>query len=270
MHAGLQFLFPKLCPVCDKTLEYSYPGICASCEQLAVQSQMQWREVCTRCNLPTVRADCEEHFCRQSRIFFDRHLSLYYYKDPRWKIVTHKWKFRNDRRVFELFLRRLWEALPIMRDWQVDRLVYIESVRSRLHRNIRTFQPCADLAQQIAHMLGQPRAVGSDLLKISEPAVDVVDRREQQADDGAGFDLLPTKKLKHRMKKQSHQSYRDRFLSIHNSIILKQSAPNPRDKTYLLVEDIYTTGATANEVARRLKLCAAKRVYVISALQAIQ
>ena len=63
-------------------------------------------------------------------------------------------------------------------------------------------------------------------------------------------------------KKQSNLSHHDRVLNTKGVYkVLFKSAIN--GKSLLLIDDIYTTGATVNECARVLKQAGAKRVFVL-------
>ena len=66
--------------------------------------------------------------------------------------------------------------------------------------------------------------------------------------------------------KQSQRGYSDRFIQIRNSIEIIPEFKGLTYTNYLLVEDIFTTGATANEVARLLKMNGAKKVILLSML----
>lgn len=105
--------------------------------------------------------------------------------------------------------------------------VFISSGRHSLH--IRTYQPVYDLYRHVSKAL-----------------------------DRSGGAFLRKKKL----HKQSSERYSNRFFQIHDSFQLtEQFILYPY---YLLLEDIFTTGATANEAARTLKKSGATRVYVLS------
>jgi len=65
----------------------------------------------------------------------------------------------------------------------------------------------------------------------------------------------------------SHMGYNMRKFSI-NSAIEFNHQYNIEGKNICLVDDIYTTGSTANECSRILRMCGAGKVYVLSACYA--
>ncbi len=71
--------------------------------------------------------------------------------------------------------------------------------------------------------------------------------------------------IKMKRGKQASARYEDRFFDLPRS--LRLTASFQKVDHYLLLEDIFTTGATANETARRLKRAGVKEVHVISLFQ---
>lgn len=69
------------------------------------------------------------------------------------------------------------------------------------------------------------------------------------------------KKIKH-TKKQSHLSKKERLVNILNSFeIDKKYLKLIQDKEIIIVDDVVSTGSTANEIAKILKQNWAKKVY---------
>ncbi len=110
-----------------------------------------------------------------------------------------------------------------------DRIGYIASGKSGWKN--RPYQPCRDIGRIFAEKQGLPCTA----------------------------DLRKKKNTK-----QSQKSYSDRFLDIHDS--LEAAGSILPAKSYLLIEDVFTTGATANEAARILKKSGVFSVTVWSML----
>lgn len=110
------------------------------------------------------------------------------------------------------------------------RLCYIDSGRS--HYRVRNYQPCEDLARSAA--LAPGWSVGGDVVK-------------------------------YRKSKQSGRSYSARFFEIAESLKISPASPGDVERC-ILVEDLFTTGATANEAARLLKRSGVKRVDLVTML----
>ncbi|MCB9799536.1 MAG: ComF family protein [Candidatus Omnitrophica bacterium] len=70
-------------------------------------------------------------------------------------------------------------------------------------------------------------------------------------------------KKKHSTMRQSTFSKEERIWNIRNSFKVAR-ADSIQGKSILLVDDIYTTGATASEAARTLKECGASRIDIFA------
>lgn len=143
--------------------------------------------------------------------------------------VLHRWKFENGRALYRLFRPRLEAVLDSMKEMP-DRILHIVSGRSGY--DVRSYRPCGDLAAVVARKLMRP--CGGDVEK-----------------SGSG--------------RQSNREYVDRFVKIRGSFSVVHRPEHPQ-MSYLLVEDVFTTGATCNEIARELKRSGAARVVVLSML----
>jgi ComF family protein len=62
---------------------------------------------------------------------------------------------------------------------------------------------------------------------------------------------------------QSGKSFRDRFLHAQNAFEIKNTFINSLRGNYLLVDDVFTTGATINEIAKILLMNGAEKVDVL-------
>jgi competence protein ComFC len=246
--AGLQtsteFWFPPVCPGCDLLLASDSRGACKTCRpRLELEGPgSDNRERCERCHSaidtrldrslqesPPGSGRCS--FCASRRVFFDRHRAMLPMRGL-WREVVHRWKYENDRRLWRVFWSLCFsaETLDELRNQSFDRIVWIDS--GSAGRQLRNYQPCADVGRALALALRPAWGHGADL-------------RKQKS------------------KQQSARAYADRFFSVHNSLEFRGAAGPSK---YLLIEDVFTTGATANEAARILKKNGAFHVFVLSLL----
>ncbi len=132
-----------------------------------------------------------------------------------------------------------------------ERIVYIDSGRALY--SIRNYQPCKDLARGFIKLLHQD-------------SVRTGGETDIEAARRAGFQLKPEAlvRKKRKKKKQSALHRTDRFVQIHDSLELGGRNVHIAGQHILLIEDVFTTGATANEAARMLKLAGAGKVSLIS------
>ena len=227
--ALLELFFPPICSLCGRERETEErTGVCWRCRSTLDLRPVSPEARCPVCFHPMSKND-DCPFCSDRNVFFDTHRSLYSLNAPLHRILQ-VWKFENERIAGRLFFPGLIRILSELHFSSPVRFVYIRSGRSSL--NLRNYQPCEDLARQAV---------------------------KQIPGSSHGGDLR-----KKKVRKQSRSRYRDRFLEMHESLALCRK-PEP-DETLVLVEDLFTTGATANEAARILKNNGASRVHLISML----
>lgn len=225
------FLAPSLCPCCGIGLIQERAAVCPSCWRELETFALAAKDRCPICFQKAPLAACQAGRCQDRRLFFDCHISLYALRH-KWRSLLHAWKFENERRLYRAFLPALRRLIPQLQAMKLDRIGYIHSGPHL--RQVRNYHPCQDLASALGEMLELP----------------------------SGADIGKLKKLK-----QSSRGLTDRFLAVHGALTLKTNCIAP-GSSYLLVEDVFTTGATANEAARLLKRSGARYVAIVSTLQA--
>ena len=234
----LPFIIPTHCPCCGIALLDETRGVCESCHQeLEMTASCATKQKTCKVCFANISSQSPKHcwrnlgICQGRHLFFDRHISLYKHT-KKWSKLLQDWKFRGNRSLYHAFLPQLSQQAQRLRRYEIERIGYISSRASS--KDTRSYQPCYDLAAFLA-----------SAWKI-----------------GFGADIYKQKK-----HQQSGKSYPERFFAIHNAFAIAKSFPAPVPKNYLLVEDIYTTGATANEAARILKKKGVRKVFLLSMLK---
>lgn len=238
----LDIYSPKRCFHCGKeiTFEKKVIGgiVCEACDTILKKERLNGEGRCPRCfhpvrELPDGKGETKCPYCESRYVFFDSHTSLYAYSEP-WKRVLHTWKFENERSVHRYFHGELRQILKNLindhGDGRIFRFGFVDSGHS-LYRT-RNFSPVYDLCSSVSGEMGW-KCFG-DIKKVNR-------------------------------KKQSEKGFADRFFDVAESLTFRNRkwiAP----ESYILIEDLFTTGATVNESARRLKEMGAREVHVISML----
>ena len=230
--AALRFLtdlvFPRRCPVCDRpvrNLEGITGGlICPECEPLL---QRVAAPVCRRCGKPlrSARQDlCGD--CRAGRHVYDRGSAVFTYHSAAGSIFRFKYGGRQEYGAYfgRCMARRLLETSRLFRELP-DLLVPVPLSIRRMRK--RGYNQAEILAREMARYTKIP--VRTDVLWRVE-------------------DTLPMKNMdvrarQNNLKKAFHASGNDVEL---NSI--------------MLIDDIYTTGATIDACAAALYRKGARRV----------
>ena len=143
-----------------------------------------------------------------------------------WMKVLHRWKFENDRPLVRIFIHALKDIIHLLPEDSL--LLHLSSGISGY--DVRAYQPCRDTEILLSRISGLKQ--GGSLKK-------------------------------NQRSRQSARSYKDRFVKIRKSY---DPSNILYSKKYVLIEDLFTTGATGNEVAKILKENGAEYVMIISLL----
>ena len=226
----LQFFLPPQCPCCEKVLDESERGFCKDC-----LSQIRWIEppFCSICGAPFPSRDIEDHPCSdcmsKKRYFtIARVIGLY---EGTLRKVIHQWKYEGRSSLTPYFVKWMGEAL--YRYWPApffDLIIPVPLHKSRL-RN-RGFNQAMVLVKGLSDLTGLPYAKRILIKKKATiPQVDLSILEREKGLKGS-FEINQNEKIK--------------------------------GKRILLIDDVYTTGATVNECSKVLMSSGAKSVDVLT------
>jgi ComF family protein len=186
---------------------------------------------CLQCStpLPADYLGQQCHGCAEHAPQFDRSRSIFRY-DELTKVMIHDFKF-NDKTIYAKGLGELAFKFANSLIAESDIIIPVPIHPTRLRK--RKYNHAALLAKKIA--------------KLAKIKVDV--------------DAIIKNSQTH---SQVGLSRVERVKNLRDSFEISNSA-NVKGKNILLIDDVMTTGATANECARILKKCGAKRVFVVTA-----
>lgn len=225
----LNLLYPKhlACIFCDEELDdNSFNDTCYDC----LQALPFIENGCERCGAKmSENNDSICLNCKSNNFDFDTARSVFTYED---KVMTaiHRYKYSNEKYLLEPFGNYLSKYLAT---WSIHP-DYITAVP--LHPNKekeRGYNQAKCMAEELA------KNFSIQYLDICEKIVD----NPSQAS-------LPLKERRENVK----DVYKI-ISAIRNKI---------KDKTILLIDDVYNTGSTVSEVARILKKAGTKIVYVLT------
>ncbi len=221
----IRLLFPPRCLLCDRVVR-SFAAICCDCAEYAPLLHDQ--HLCKKCSRPIG----EEHFLCQDclvhlRYFTASFAAATYEGDLRKALLRFKFHARPDmmRGFGRLILSRLGqeEFLP-----RFDFAIGVPMTKRRI--KARGYNQSELLARMVAPHLHIP-FVRNVIRKIRETAP------------------------------QSALPYHERLTNLRGAFRVSQPEL-VKNKRILLVDDIFTTGATTNEVSKTLLRAGAKEVYV--------
>lgn len=227
---ALPVLFPRKCPICRKLLPYG-ARIHPPCRK---QLPYVTGPTCFSCGKPI--ASAEKELCYDCRVFpksFRGGCALFLYESHTRPLMS-AFKYQNRRILADFFTEEiaseLCERLAL---WAIDAVVPVPIHKNK--RKKRGYNQAELLSARIALLLGLPH--------LSQLLIRVVD-------------TLPQKQF----SPQARLSNLTKAFQVSPHFLKKKSMPS----TVLLVDDIYTTGATMEACTRVLKEAGVQDVYILS------
>ena len=226
MNLLIELLFPRRCPICDKPVDKIGRYVCKKCE-----ASLQYVEppYCMKCG-KGLESETKEYCmdCQNTEHFFQSGRALYEYEPIKESIYRFKYEGRKE--YAEFYGKELAKRFGgQLKEWKIDALVpvpmHIDKVKKRGYNQ----------AFLIAKVLGE---------ELNIPVRDEIVKRMRAT--------LPQKQLN---GKERQNNLKNAFKMGKNDVKLN---------TVVVVDDIYTTGATMDAVTECLKSAGVKKVYCIS------
>ncbi len=224
----LSSLFPCRCILCHKALNLSF-GVCADCYQALPHNKV----CCVRCALP-LPEDIEEAVlcgrCIRQTPAFDYAHSLFRYEDDVINLV-HQLKF-GEKISYAQSIGEMLCSLIRNLDEKPDCLLPVPLHKSRL--KMRGFNQSIEISRVLAKKLAIPIENKAVIRHRSTAAHAGLNARQRRVNIKGAFSVAYDMKYKH----------------------------------VLIVDDVMTTGATVNEMAKVLKKNGVSRIGVLSIARA--
>jgi len=229
VHVITALLYPPACLVCRRRIP-SGESLCAACLAGIPRVGLP---ICTRCGLWLSGAFDARLICRTCRerpLAFDAARAPWEYAGVAKHVIQHfKYhrRWRVGQRIAEDMARCARTLLPLA---EVDAIIPVPL--HWLKRRLRGFDSTAQLARSVATAMEKPYRPG------------VVSRRRWTAT-------------------QTARRWHQRFRNVHGAFTATRRAVEGR--TLLVIDDVLTSGATADACARALKEAGARAVFVLTA-----
>ena len=229
-----ELMYPKRCPVCECIIKPGHVRVCSEC-----QDQLAYCEepLCMRCGRSIWSCDseyCDE--CLVKQYEFEKGFSLFQY-DALTKKMIADFKFNGRAWYADFFAEELVKRFGReLLGLNPDLLVPVPIHKSRLR--VREFNQAQLLSERISMLTG----IGSANLLL---------RRGN---------TKPQKELGFEQRKKNLSG----VFAVDKRKLREFADKGKLLKTVVLIDDIYTTGATLNECAGTLKAAGIKKIYFLS------
>ena len=219
----ISYIYPKniTCIICDNPIKmYNSYSLCRSC----------FKELnfivdgCNKCGKPIININLERegliecNYCYNKTFYFDKVISCIEYDDMSKKLILDlKYKSKTYLCRYAAYIMK---EKFLLEDIKADYILFVPLHKKRLKQ--RGFNQ----SEKIANRLGE-------LLDI--PVLDCIYR------------VKNTKKL-YKLNKE------DREKELKNVFKVKENINLIKNKNVILIDDIFTTGSTSNEISKTLKI----------------
>jgi ComF family protein len=233
----LNLVFPPVCPTCKTLLGGKGKNLimCPDCHK-AIRPVLP--PYCPHCGLPYPSGDKEGHLCSpclKQRWYFEIHRTCALYEGAL-KEAIHRFKYGGVFPLVSVFGDLLQPTFQnLTRDYPVDVMVPVPLHIRRLRE--RGFNQALLLVKELSKRTGIPYEERA-LKKIKDTPVQItLKKRERRKNLTGAFQVKDQEAI--------------------------------QGKTVVLVDDVYTTGATVNECSRALLKAGAERVAVLTVARAL-
>jgi len=223
-----------------KAADAFYPPVCVNCH-VRIAEQKLWlcgdcydrlsflpEQHCPKCGYPTEENACSN--CAETSFAFTQALSVFLYEDSA-KAMVHALKYTGLTDIGDWFGNQMFKTL--LKEKTLADVDYVTAVPlHRVRRRERGFNQSELIAKALAKRISKPYTE-KVLTRITNTA-------SQTLLDGSS------------RKKNVRGAF-------------KIGRLNPEGKSFLLIDDVFTTGTTVNEATKTLLKAGTKQVYVMTA-----
>lgn len=220
-----ELLYPPRCILCDRVVRTADEGCCADC-RAALPYITGAR--CMKCGKPVEEEEEYCSDCRKYPHFFDRGAAAFTYTG-RMRQSVYRMKKANRRDYIPFYAREMEKTLALyLDDWHPEVILPVPMHPQK--KRARGYNQAELLAREIG--------------RLTEIAIDTAS-------------LSCVKKT----PSQKQLGRRERMKNLKGSFLLKEDFCAVHSA--LVVDDVYTTGSTVDEISRILKAAGVSRVFFL-------
>ncbi|MGC9362381.1 MAG: ComF family protein [Candidatus Syntrophosphaera sp.] len=224
-----KLFFPPVCLACNAQVDSIAQTLCENCRDMLVPITEGF---CTKCGGLLQDGKCDA--CSTTEWYFDAARSVYVYQTPVREMIHHlKYDFLLSPAAF------LAKGMAALITWEDPGVSYDFILPVPLHRvreRGRGYNQSVLIARKLSALLGIPLAK-------------MVSRKSNT-------------------RSQTNLSREARLKNLDGAFVMS-GGTQISGKRILLIDDVFTTGTTANEISKLLKGNGAEKVFVLTAARAV-
>ncbi len=222
-------IFPKICLHCGENLKLGENLICDNCRRDLI---FRKGNLCPRCNTVLTADKCL--MCDEMDYAFDKAFSAFKYSKTI-KSLVHSIKYNETKKVGKLlgfYLAEYWKKFVKINDIDCVIPVPLHKVKKRMRG------------------YNQSKIIGESFAKSTN----------------FHFDSSLIKRI-YFTNTQTKLTKLEREKNIKNAFEIS-NVEKIKNKKILIIDDVFTTGSTVNEISKILKKYSAEKIYVLTAARA--
>ena len=231
----LDFIYPKniTCIICDNPIKLTNTySICKDC----FKELHFLKDACLKCGKPIINHNLEYEsldscaYCTKRSFYFDRAISCIEYNDVSKKMILD-FKYKN-KTYFCRYVAQIMSEKMELENLKADYLLFVPLHKKRLRQ--RGFNQSEKIAEDLSEITGIP------VLKCI---------------------------YRHKNTRRLYSlSLKERQDELKNSFCIKDDEDLLKNKNVILIDDIFTTGSTANEISKLLRLSCVNKITILTLL----
>lgn len=223
----VDIIFPPACPVCGSPLDYNKGRKERICRKCADKLEYIKEPYCMKCG-KQIEEEKEEYCydCQRKKHSYDRGIAVYQYTEAI-KQSIYRFKYQGKREYASFYAREAAKRYGrLIAEWKIDVIIPVPMYKPKKRR--RGYNQAELIAQELGKYLNI--SVNTEVLERFRKTI-------------------PMKEL----------NDVERIKNVENAFNIKTNVV--KYKKVLLVDDIYTTGATIDQCSKILKEHGVEKVY---------
>ncbi|MBI5047628.1 MAG: ComF family protein [Deltaproteobacteria bacterium] len=244
LKAFLNLLLPQICPLCSEDTEDGQ-----FCQKCLSDIRLITSPICLCCGVPFISQECEDHLCGRcikKEMPFSIARSIGVYEGVLLDAI-HKFKY-NGKNSLAKSLVKIMASAPGMRYHKIDGGIVFGKTSGVVFNNSPDLIVPVPLHKTRLKERGfnQSLLLARGLARIYNLPMDYLNLKRIRATDH-----------------QVNLKGKDRLVNVKGAFAVEDRDAF-KDKKVLLIDDVYTTGATISECSKVLKKAGAKDVNILT------